>query len=102
MSGYKNTSTIQETSFKCNNDCTTTEKDGQVIQLTPIDRLCSWDQEMGFWDEQSFNEALKLPQVTHDVNDDVNGYILNSLLFTFQAQAPGELTVRTGTVGVRV
>ncbi|GMH70819.1 hypothetical protein TrRE_jg4349, partial [Triparma retinervis] len=48
---------------------------------------------MGFWDEQSFNEALKLPQVTHDVNDDVNGYILNSLLFTFQAQAPGFLEV---------
>jgi hypothetical protein len=98
MSGAKATNTVQETGFKTVGDYTTTEKDGQVIALTPIDRLAAWDQEMGFWDDQSFNESFKLPPVNMDVDDDT---IVNSLLFTFQAQAPGEESVRTGATGQR-
>ena len=84
------TSTMIDTPFHTTNmadmQITTTKVPTQVIQLTPIDRLASYDQEQGFWSPESFNSDLKLPPV--NINDD--NIIPNSLLFTFQGQAAGK------------
>ena len=68
---------------------------GGSFQLPPINTLRNKkDPIKGFWDENSFNQALCLPPLPPP-GADPSGLdaIPNSLLFTFQSQAPGFLEI---------
>ncbi|GMH62372.1 hypothetical protein TrLO_g6543 [Triparma laevis f. longispina] len=62
-----------------------------VISLPQINRLTKRTMPNGFWTEESFNSDLKLPPMPAALEGDLT--IPNSLLFTFQACAPGFLEV---------
>ncbi|GMH58771.1 hypothetical protein TrST_g5231 [Triparma strigata] len=86
----KDSESVFRTDFTTTTDVCKFSNPDQVISLPMINRLTKRSMPNGFWTEESFNSDLKLPSISMADGDLT---IPNSLLFTFQACAPGFLEV---------